>query len=562
MFVVSIVVIMVRCSTEKLLSLRSREDRLAAVLSVVYFFATFIMGKLYVQRDDAAVHILRSQFIYEYGHFPFNEYIFDSSSAYVYPPVFHIMGAISNLLTGHYTVAPAFSGALSIFLTYQLFTLWHDQETGLYSALALAVNPMFFLWSGRMYVGTTITAGFLLTFVLYFRYLKTDSSYYLYAAFIVGGGLATVKTYGPAAAGIVLFHRLWTQRDDLWNTIRTVAPPLTVGVIASLPWPIRNLIRTGSLVPRSADTIPAGAPTPEPVQSGIFLYIPTPTEIRLFFARGLGIVPPELTTEHLGSVYPVLPFVWLVLPLSLLVALAFGSVRERDNSFVWIWIAVFPVLYTIQRVLTGGGVAFKYRHFVTLTPLLALFAVHAYRRISVSDRTKKVVVAALVILLFAQMGGAAVLQSEHTKQGWDPLVTYTEDNIQHDEVIYYQAPRNLAYRIDDEYKVITTAYKPGYITPGGNFTAEIQHKADWVIVGDHSSDTTKSNVEAALSAGVLTQTATIDATRPVKIAHMRLTTIGRQWQIYRVTNKTTTPDPEPKPTNLDLDNSRVMGSGR
>lgn len=527
---------------EKLPSLQTREGRFATLLSIGYFVCTFVMGKLYVQRDDASIHILRSQFIYEYGRFPYGEYVFDQGTFYVYPPLFHIMGAASNLLTGHYTVAPAFSGAVSVFLTYQLVTLWHDQKTGLYTALALAVNPMFFLWSGRMYVGTTITAGFLLTFVLYFKYLDTDKLYFLYASFIVGGGLAAVKTYGPAAAGIVLFHLLWIRRDELWSTARTVGSPLAVGVVASLPWPVRNLMLTGSLLPKTGDIHPE-ATAAEPAQSGIFLYIPTPSEIQLFFPRGLGIVPPELTTEHLGGVHAVLPFVWLLLPLSLVGLLAYGSVRERDNSFIWIWMAVFPILYTFQRVATEGGVAFKYRHFVTLTPVFALFAVQAYRRVSLPSRSKQVAVAAIVVLLFAQMGGAAVLQSEHTRHGWDPLVTYTEENIEHDEVIYYQAPRNLAYRIDDEYKVITKSYKPGYVTYDGNFTAEIQHKADWVIVGDHAKAETKSDVEAALKAGVLTETASIDATRQITVGEMRLATIGRQWQVYRVTNSTVSPTP-------------------
>jgi hypothetical protein len=157
------------------------------------------------------------------------------------------------------------------------------------------------------------------------------------------------------------------------------------------------------------------------------------------------------------------------------------------------------------------------------------------------------------------MAGAAALQSAHTQQGWNPLVSYTEENIEHDEVIYYQAPRNLAYRIDPEYKVITRSTKPGYVTPDGNFTAEIQQTAQWVIVGDHSSAETKADVDHAVNAGVLTRTASIDATRQLKIGDRSLTTIGRQWQIYRVTTNETTV--EPLITPVESRGRPALGSG-
>ena len=196
------------------------ETRRAVALSLSFFVLTLAFGLVYTQRDDAPAHILRSQWILTHGWFPYDEYAFNQGFPYVYPPMFHILGAVSKLLTGTYLAVPAFSGAVSVFLTYRLVSYWHGRSLGLSTAKVLAVCPIFVLWSARMYTGTLVAATFLLTMVLYFAYRDRGDRRYLYAAFIVGGSLSAVKTYGPIAAGIVLFYLLWTHRDTLVETVR------------------------------------------------------------------------------------------------------------------------------------------------------------------------------------------------------------------------------------------------------------------------------------------------------------------------------------------------------
>lgn len=510
------------------------ETRRAVALSAGFFLIVLAFGLVYTQRDDAPIHILRSQWILTHGWFPYDEYAFDQSYPYVYPPMFHILGALSKLLTGTYLVVPAFSGAVSVFLTYRLVTSWHDRSVGLSTATVLALNPLFILWSARMYTGTLVVATFLLTMVLYFTYLDRGNRRYLYASFIVGGSLSAVKTYGPVVAGIVLLHLFWIRRDAIVETARTTMLPLAAGVLVSLPWPIRNFQLTGSPVPKVTG-YKTVAETTGPGLTGIQLFVPTVMEVRLFLARALGVVPPQLTTQHLGDLHPLLPMLWLGLPLSILAVMVYGARTARVDPIIWIWISTFCLLYTTQRFLSGGSTGFKYRHFITLTPVFCLLFVLGYRRLSFSVSLKRVLGVLLVGVLLTQMAGAAALQTTHTQTAWGPATEWVEENVEHDEVIYYQAdPRNFAYRVDPAYKFITISGKDGYIHPSENFTEVIGQRADWVIINDNAPAAERARIHHAAKVGAITQVETIEATAKISVGGKTLTTVGRTWDMYSV----------------------------
>jgi len=519
------------------------ETRRAVALSLSFFVLTLAFGLVYTQRDDAPAHILRSQWILTHGWFPYDEYAFNQGFPYVYPPMFHILGAVSKLLTGTYLDVPAFSGAVSVFLTYRLVSYWHGRSLGLSTAKVLAVCPIFVLWSARMYTGTLVAATFLLTMVLYFAYRDRGDRRYLYAAFIVGGSLSAVKTYGPIAAGIVLFHLLWTHRDTLVETVRSVALPLSAGVLASLPWPIRNVLVTGSPVPKVTG-YRAIAETGGPSVTGIHLFLPSWLNIRLFLARALGVVPPELTTEQLGGLHPLLPILWLALPLSIIAVMVYGARGTRTDPIVWIWIGTFCLLYVVQRFMSGGATGFKYRHFITLTPLFCLLFTLGYRRIQLDVGRKRLLGILLAVLLLTQMGGAAALQTVHTQTAWEPATDWVEQNVDHDEVIYYQTvPRNFAYRVDPAYKFITTSGKDGYIHPSENFTEVIGDRADWVIINDNANSAERARIRHATNAGSLRRVEVLNATREISLGETSLATIGRTWYIYEVVGGNTATEP-------------------
>ncbi|MFC6755558.1 ArnT family glycosyltransferase [Halomicroarcula sp. GCM10025894] len=492
---------------------------------------------MYPQHTDAPIHIIRSQWILNHGWFPFDEYAFDQKKSYVYPPAFHVLGAVSKKLTGSYLAAPAASGAFSIVLTYRLVSLWYNRTLGLSTALVLALNPFFVLWSARMYVGTTITAGFLLTMVLYFTYLERDDRRYLYAAFITGGGLSAVKTYGPLAAGIILFHLLWIRRDSLTETLRTTATPLAAGVLASLPWPIRNILLTGSPVPKVTGRDVVG--NTQPPVNGIHVLVPTWKELQLFFPRALGIQPPQAVTDQLGSLHSLLPILWLALPLLIVFVMVYGVRTNRLNVAARIWFATFVLLYFVQRVASGGGTALKYRHFVTLTPIFCLTLVMGYRSLPVNVNLKRVAGVLIVLTLLTQMGAVAAVQTTYMQTTWEPATEWVDENIEHDEVIYMSRDdRGMAYRVDPQYKFITISSKEGYIHPSENFTEVVSDRADWVISNDDADPRAQARIDNALASGTLRHAETIEVTKKIKFGGTTVTTLDRTWYFYKVVNST------------------------
>jgi len=511
------------------------ETRQVILLCIVFFSITLIFSQIYPTYSDASRHLIRSQWIVTHSWFPYDEYAFDQPWFYVYPPMFHILSAASQKITGIYHIIPAASGAVSIVLTYFLVSLWYDRSIGLLTAFALALNPVFILWSSRLYVGTTITAGFLLTVFLYFKYIEHNKKIYLYLAFIIGGSLSAVKTYGPIAAGIVLFHLLWTQREQLGETLRTVSAPLAAGILVSLPWPIRNVILTGSPVPKVTG-IPGGVNSVSSVE-GMHILIPRLSELQLFFVRALGVWPPQAVTDYLGKIHPILPILWFLLPGTILLIMIIGIRKNQINSIILIWITAFILLYLIQRVASSGATAFKYRHFIHLTPMFCLLFILGYQKITINNRVKRIASVVLIIALLTQMGALAAFQTEKMETTFEPASNWIEDNIQHDEVIYMpNFHSELAHRVDDKYKFITISSKDKYINSSENFTEVVPYRADWIISYEEAGNIEKDRIEAALTANKIEHAKTISIKKSVSVGSIKIktATFDRTWYIYRV----------------------------
>jgi 4-amino-4-deoxy-L-arabinose transferase-like glycosyltransferase len=497
--------------------------RHAVLVAAVFFAVTFLLGLLYPQHSDAAIHIVQAEYIWEHLELPYLQPDFERRRALVAPPLFHILLAITGGWSGVYVFVPSIMGAASVFLTYELATLWRDPETGFHSALALAVNPFFLLWSARVYIGTTITAGFLATALLYFRYLETSDRRTLYLSYLVGGGMALIKTYGSAIIIILTLHHLWRNRTAVRTGVHTVIGPLCLSGFVSLLWPIRNLVRTGSLYPEIT-----GAPPTATGTSGIGTMIgvsvvPSLRETAFFFTQALGIMPMNLILEDVYRINAMLAYGWYLLPLTLFIVVLVGI--KRSDSIHYIWIVVFLVLYFVQRILSGGDVGFKYRHFVTVTPILGFATAMVYG--SWSFEWKRVVTGIVVCVLIVQMLVGASIMTAHYRTGYDPAVSWLEENTDTGEVIYSPESRYLSSKLEN--RVIAKSSRTGYIN-GHNTSRELCSKVDWVVVNDRRSRT--ALVQDGLDTGVLGFQHQINATREIPVG-----TLGRVWTIYKTTGK-------------------------
>lgn len=503
------------------------EDRIIG-LTLSFFVFTFLLSLVNPRYSDSAIHIIRSDFILQNLHFPYDEFAFNSPDAYVYPPLFHVMLAISNRLTGLYGLVPSSMGALSVFLTYKLVELWYDESTAYLSALGLAIFPLFLAWSSKIMVGTTVTAGFLLVFYSYFLYRDSGKRKYLYASFMIGGILMALKTYGSLSAVIVAAHIFWQNKEsinELFDSFRNVLFPGIAGLVLAAPWPLRNLVKTGSPLPKLTGN-PFSYRMPESIENtGIMLQ---GWEIERFLSSMMGVRTPIL--EALRDLNPILYFMWFLLPLFVLTLLAYGAWDERDNIFVWIWFSSVVAMYAVARVLSSGGFALKFRHFITVSPMLALFMTRAYQRLKLDANLKKLFFAALALGLVAQTTVSIVQTSYAVDTSHEPLGRWVDQNIPEDDVIYTMQDRPVAQYTDTDFKIITRSYKPGYINPDKNFSQEIKDKADWVITPDppvYESD--RERIEKAHSEGVLELEKTLDAKKDFLWG-----SVGKQWGIYKV----------------------------
>jgi 4-amino-4-deoxy-L-arabinose transferase-like glycosyltransferase len=495
-----------------------------------FFLFTFILSLFYPRFSDSIIHMVRSDYIFSNLAFPFAEFGFNSAKAYVYPPLFHILLGVSKTLTGFYGLVPSFMGGLSVFLTYKLVNLWYDSRTAFLSALALSLFPFFIIWSAIIYIGTTVTAGFLLVFYFYFRYLEYGVRRDIFLSFVFGGLLASLKTYGPLASILVGVHLLLENRESLEEILQTVSEvfvPGLLGVALALPWPLRNFLMTGSPLPKVTGVPYSYAPSAK--LSVVWVFVPTLSELVVFVTQFTGVIWTSVLAG-LKNIHPMLYFLWFALPILLFSLLTYGALDERDNSFVWMWIFSLIVFYEVQRFMSRGVTSMKFRHFITLSPILALFMARSYQKLPVSENLKKLFYIGLASGLIIQMLGAAFIFTDSINTSYQPMGEWLDGNVPEDDVIYSPDYRQVVQFTDTDFKVITTSYKPGYVFPNRSFADEVGRKADWVVVPDHPAFADElERIEAARDDGVL------------KLEHVLNSTsrriygeVGKVWRIYSV----------------------------
>lgn len=498
------------------------------VIAGLFTISTFLFSLYYPQHTDAALHIVRSEFIYVNGFLPTDQFTFNQARYYVYPPVFHILGAISKYFTGFYTIIPALSGGLSVYMTYNLISEWYNPRIGYLSGLALAVNPFFFIWSSRMYVGSTITLGFLTVFYFYSRYRASKERKYLYYSFALGGFLAAVKTYGPLASVIVFSHIIWSSRGKIPEKIMETYRPVFLGILVSLIWPIRNWIKVGNPLPKVLSrpfTVEAASES----VSLMHLVLPAMNEFLKVVVMSLGVLPRTMVFD-LDRIHYSLPYLWFILPAAVTAFIIYGFLDEKNNSFIWIWGLYVVIIYEIGRILSGAGLGLRLRHFITFIPAVSLFAARAYEKIQITPDYKQALAIVFILGIFAQMFTAATIRETNVDSAWEPLEKWIEENIEEDEVIYMPSlTRGLAYQLDRNYKVIKDSKKPGYINPRENFSEQIISKADWVVISDWRGQRRVEDIRRAEEKGILGKYAEINGYTKTPIGDL-----GKNWTIYKV----------------------------
>lgn len=508
---------------------RWRTLRVAALFLIV----TGILGVFYPQTGDAPLHIIRGEFIIEHLRIPYFDYELNQVSAYVYPPLFHILIGVVGTVTGLYTLVPAAMGAISVWLTYELVRYWWVDRNAYLSALAVALNPFFILWSIRVYAGTTITAGFLLTFILYFRFLENGHFRNLLLAYAIGGGLIHVKTYGPATVVIMTTHYFVTRRSQLASAFQSVLVPGILSLLTASPYMTFSLLRTGSPLPKVTG-IPGGFSSGRSSVEGLFLFIPTPVEAIQFLTMAVGVNPKNFVTGPLKNVVGLGIIVWIAFIGALGLVVLAGLYHRRNNRFILVWIAVFVAIYEVQRVVSGGITLFKFRHFITTVPIIGFLVATAYRRSSFSQ--KRLIAIVVIVMLLVQFSAVGALFTVHNNAQYDEITTWIDGNIETEEIIYSPNYAALSYRTSGDYKIIFDSRKIGYVNPRKDFSSEIR-KADWVIVREIGNTSTK--IERAVQGGVLRHEITIDGRRSTPWGEPGGTQkyvdiFGTRWHVYDV----------------------------
>lgn len=493
---------------------RIRRVRIQLAIAGFYFVSSLSLGLYYPQAIDAAYYLIFARHITREQALPLATTEFASGS-----PVLPILGAISNALTGMYIVVPAAMGAIAVFGTYSLVRRWYDEQLARTTALIMMVHPFLLLWGGRFLVGTSILAGFVVVFYLYFRYLETDDRYLLYAVLILGGGLRYVKIYGAAAITIIVAHLLVmrvAQSDDgiseaLTAVARKVGVPFTLAALLAAVPNLLNLLLHADLFPKLTGS---GA---EPRQVGLAVFLPTPRELYYFATQFFGLNPPNLIFQDLGTFSWTLRVLWLVLPLFVFCVGVIGIRRRERNAtvdtFVAIWVGTFIGLYLVQRVLSRGNVAFLYRHFITLTPVVCVTFAMAYRKIDVDISVKRLFAVLFVCLLLAQMLFGVFLYHQHMAAVFGPVVSYTEDEISEDDPIYTTSSRDLRYRLEDH-----------------TFTKEVDDASVIILA---NSNRLPADVDRYNRRDCLDLITRRDSRAPFTVASVDLGEIGSLWSIYR-----------------------------
>lgn len=343
--------------------------------------------------------------------------------------------------------------------------------------------------------------------------------------------MAAVKTYGPMASIIVGMHYLWINRHELFSAIETFFLPGLIGAICSSPWPIRNLLVSGSPLPKITGRR-FGSESAGTVLTGFALIFPPLMDevVNMFLMQFFGIVRSSLM-EGLYMLHPFVYYAWFLLPITVFSLLAYGAYQERNRSFFWIWLANLVIFYEIARFMSGGGFSFKYRHFATFSPILALFMVRSYQELPLKAILKKLFYVGLAGAMILQMLVASFVFMEVASTSYEPVVDYFEEEVPEGDRIYGIGRNDeIEFKTEKDFKVVKNSTKPGYVHPDSDFAEELRKDADWVVLPESQEDGIR-HMELLRDRGVLELTRTIDATEDKIYGE-----VGKIWRVYKVVN--------------------------
>ena len=157
-----------------------------------------------------------------------------------------------------------------------------------------------------------------------------------------------------------------------------------------------------------------------------------------------------------------------------------------------------------------------------------------YRSLPVKKGFKRAACVLLVVVLLVQMGTVAAVQTTYMQTTWEPATDWVEESIDQEEIIYMTRDhRGFAYRVDSEYKFITTSSKEGYVHPSENFTKVIVNRADWVISNNNAAPMKQAYIDQAIRAGSLNHAKTIEIKEKIQVEGQTIVTLDRTWYFYK-----------------------------
>ncbi|MBD3260745.1 MAG: hypothetical protein GF334_03575 [Candidatus Altiarchaeales archaeon] len=233
--------------------------------------------------------------------------------------------------------------AIILYLTYLLAEDLFGPETGLYSLMFLASNPLYMYWSTRFFSSVPATMFILLSVISVRRYMKTDKTTHYFTAFI-SCSLAFLTRHPLGLSLLIAYFLLFFKKHgfDIASFLST--PKTHLGFLIFLtpviPWLIYLNRFRGPYI-----TFKMAVHWPSQVSSDFLLYfksIPLVFGLQIFlvaYAFWLYLKKPRPLDE---LTYPLLPF---------LVLAGFFQVFSQKQLRFLVPLIPFASILVVQPVL-------------------------------------------------------------------------------------------------------------------------------------------------------------------------------------------------------------------
>jgi 4-amino-4-deoxy-L-arabinose transferase-like glycosyltransferase len=155
-----------------------------------------------------------------------------------HPPLFPQFITVSYGLFGR-TYFSAFKvslffGILLIALAYLLGSTLFDSRTGAYAALLMAIEPVIWISSQKIWMETTLAFFTVLALYLFIRSVKKYNPYFMIASGISAGFAVLIKYPGILSTGMIFLYALCSERWLFRK--KTFILSLFIPFIMLIPW--------------------------------------------------------------------------------------------------------------------------------------------------------------------------------------------------------------------------------------------------------------------------------------------------------------------------------------